>query len=208
MDMLAYYFTFSLINSQIPNQFYCLLHHFLLFNTPPTPSMQSDLPLPLDSKVINIEFKKKLSSCVCRWLRLCPCQAFCGWVTGFSGEPQLGCMWQLHPKCAFVSCILAQLVKNPPAMQETQVQFLGQEDPLEKAQATLSSIHRLPSWPRWERIPLQCGRPGFDPWVGGDPPEEGLATHSSILAWRIAMDRGAWWATGHRVSKNQTGLSN
>jgi len=28
--------------------------------------------------------------------------------------------------------LLAQLVKNPPAMQETQVQFLGQEDPLEK----------------------------------------------------------------------------
>ena len=28
--------------------------------------------------------------------------------------------------------LLAQLVKNPPAMQETLVQFLGQEDPLEK----------------------------------------------------------------------------
>ena len=28
--------------------------------------------------------------------------------------------------------LIAQLVKNPPAMQETLVQFLGQEDPLEK----------------------------------------------------------------------------
>ena len=28
--------------------------------------------------------------------------------------------------------LVAQLVKNPPAMQETPVQFLGQEDPLEK----------------------------------------------------------------------------
>ena len=28
-----------------------------------------------------------------------------------------------------------------------------------------------------------------------DPLEEGMATHSSILAWRIPMDRGAWWAT-------------
>ena len=28
-----------------------------------------------------------------------------------------------------------------------------------------------------------------------DPLEEGMATHSSILAWRISMDRGAWWAT-------------
>ena len=36
-------------------------------------------------------------------------------------------------------------------------------------------------------------------WVqslgGEDALEEGMATHSSILAWRIPMDRGAWWAT-------------
>ena len=37
-------------------------------------------------------------------------------------------------------------------------------------------------------------RLGFDPWVGKIPLEEGMATHSSILAWRIAMDRGAWQA--------------
>ena len=35
---------------------------------------------------------------------------------------------------------MAQLVKNPPAMQETWVQPLGWEDPLEKGKATLSSI--------------------------------------------------------------------
>ena len=34
--------------------------------------------------------------------------------------------------------------------------------------------------------------------------EEGMATHSSILAWRIPVDRGAWWATVHRVTKSQT----
>ena len=39
-----------------------------------------------------------------------------------------------------------------------------------------------------------------------DPLEEGLATHSSIIAWRIPMDRGAWWATVHRVTKSQTQL--
>ena len=33
-----------------------------------------------------------------------------------------------------------------------------------------------------------------------DPLEEGMATHSSILAWRIPMDRGAWRATVHRVA--------
>ena len=62
---------------------------------------------------------------------------------------------------------MAQKVKNLPAMQETQVQSLGQEDPLEK----------------------------------------GMATDSSILAWRIPMDRGAWWATVHGVTKSQPCLS-
>ena len=37
--------------------------------------------------------------------------------------------------------------------------------------------------------------------------EEGMATHSSILAWRILMDRGAWWATVHGVAKSRTRLS-
>ena len=41
-----------------------------------------------------------------------------------------------------------------------------------------------------------------------DPLKKGMATHSSILAWRIPMDRGAWWATVHGVSKSQTRLSN
>ena len=44
--------------------------------------------------------------------------------------------------------LVAQLVKNPLAMQETPVQFLGQEDPLEKGQATHSSILGLPWWLR------------------------------------------------------------
>ena len=33
-----------------------------------------------------------------------------------------------------------------------------------------------------------------------------MAAHSSILAWRIPMDRGAWWATVHNVAKNWTRL--
>ena len=40
-----------------------------------------------------------------------------------------------------------------------------------------------------------------------DPMEEGMATHSSILAWRIPVDRGAWRATAHRVAKSWTQLS-
>ena len=35
------------------------------------------------------------------------------------------------------------------------------------------------------------------------PLEEGMATHSSILAWRIPMDREAWWATVHGVTKSR-----
>ena len=31
-----------------------------------------------------------------------------------------------------------------------------------------------------------------------------MATYSSILAWRIPVDRGAWWATVHGVTKSQT----
>ena len=59
------------------------------------------------------------------------------------------------------------MVKNPPAMQETWVQSLSWEDPL----------------------------------------EEGMATHSSILAWRLPMDRGARWARILRVTKTWIGVS-
>ena len=62
---------------------------------------------------------------------------------------------------------MAQWVKNPSAMhetQETQDQSLSRENPL----------------------------------------EEGIATHSSILAWRIPKDRGAWWAKVCGVAKSWT----
>ena len=51
----------------------------------------------------------------------------------------------------------------------------------------------------WETLDRSLG------WE--DPLEEGMATHSSILAWRIPMNRGVWWATIHRVTNNQTRLS-
>ena len=54
-------------------------------------------------------------------------------------------------------------------------------------------IKNLPAvWKTWVR---SLG------WKG--PLEEGMATYSNILAWRIPMDRGAW-----RVTKSQTRLSN
>ena len=47
----------------------------------------------------------------------------------------------------------------------------------------------------------------WETWIqllgGEDPLEEGMATDSSIITWRIPTDRGAWWATVHRVIKSQ-----
>ena len=51
----------------------------------------------------------------------------------------------------------------------------------------------------WETWILSLGRE--------DPLEEGMATPSNILAWRIPMDRGARWTTVHGVAKSQTQLS-
>ena len=45
----------------------------------------------------------------------------------------------------------------------------------------------------WE---ISVQSPGWE-----DPLEEGMATHSGILAWRISMDRGAWGAAVHGVAK-------
>ena len=76
--------------------------------------------------------------------------------------------WIGYPLQYSWASLVAQLVKNLPAMWETWVQSLGWENPL----------------------------------------EEGMATHSSILAWRIPMDREAWQAMAHGVAKGQPQLSN
>ena len=36
-----------------------------------------------------------------------------------------------------------------------------------------------------------------------DPLKEGMGTDSSILNWRIPMDRGAWWAIVNRITKSR-----
>ena len=50
--------------------------------------------------------------------------------------------------------------------------------------------------------PANAGETWVQPLGQEDPLEEGMAIHSSILAWRIR--RGAWWATVHGVAKHQT----
>ena len=88
--------------------------------------------------------------------------------------------------------LVAQLVKNLPAMQETWVWSLGWRDPLKKGKATHSSIlggefqgldspwgHKESDMTEWLSLP-QVQSLGWE-----DSLEKGMATHSSILAWRI-----------------------
>ena len=65
-------------------------------------------------------------------------------------------------------------------MQETLVQFMGQEDPLEKGYTTHSNILGFPLWLSWLRICLQCERLGLIPGLGRSL-EKGQATHSSTF---------------------------
>ena len=101
--------------------------------------------------------------------------------------------------------MVAQMVKNPPAMNAG--------DP-----------GSIPGWGRSprERIgyPLQYSWASLvaqrvknllsmrETWVRSlswkGPLEEGMATHSSILAWRIPKDREAWRTTDHGVTKTRT----
>ena len=69
--------------------------------------------------------------------------------------------------------LVAQLVKNPPAMQETLVQSLGREDPLEKGKATYSSIL---AW----RIPWTRSLEGYGP---SGREESDTAKHSTEAAY-------------------------
>ena len=62
---------------------------------------------------------------------------------GFSKEM----LFEVNPSFIQAS-LIAQLVKNPPAMRETPVRFLGWKYPLEK-EATHSSILGLPLWFSW-----------------------------------------------------------
>ena len=68
--------------------------------------------------------------------------------------------------------LIAQLIKNLPAMQETLVQFLGQEDPWRRDKLLTPMFLGFPggsTGKKKKKIHLQFGRPGFDPWVGKIP---------------------------------------
>ena len=69
--------------------------------------------------------------------------------------------------------LVVQLVKNPPAMQETLVRFLGWEDLLEKGSATHSSILELPLGSAGKEFTCNAGDLGLIPGLGRSS-EEGI----------------------------------
>ena len=74
------------------------------------------------------------------------------------------CFLNRVPLGSFRASLVAQQVKNLPAMQEMRVRSLGRKDLL----------------------------------------GEEMVTRSSVLAWRIPMDRGIWWATVQSIAKSWT----
>ena len=57
---------------------------------------------------------------------------------------------------------------------------------------------------RKEKLACRCRHAREAALGWEDPLEEGMETHSSILAWRIRMDQGAWHAAVHGFTKSQT----
>ena len=106
----------------------------------------------------------------------------------------------------FWASLVAQLIKNLPVVKETVVQFLGGKIPWRRDRLptpiflgflVAQTVKNLPAM--WEAWVQSLG------WE--DPLEKAMVIHSSILAWRIPMDRGAWLATVHGIAKTQTWLS-
>ena len=73
--------------------------------------------------------------------------------------------------------------------------------------ARLCWWHGLPWWLRQWRICLQCRRRRFDPWSGRSP-GEGNGNPLQYSCLENPMDRGAWRAKVHGITKNWAWLSN
>ena len=70
-----------------------------------------------------------------------------------------------------ITSLVVQLGKGPPAEQATLTQFLGQEDLLEKGEATHSSVLGLPWWLRGKESACSMGDLGSIPGSGRSPGE-------------------------------------
>ena len=97
--------------------------------------------------------------------------------------------------------LIAQLVKNPPAMQETLVRFLGWEDMLENGQATHYSIYGLPRVVAGKKSGCNAGDLGSILGLGRSP-GEGKGYPLPYSGLENSMD-----CIVNGVTKNQTQLS-
>ena len=86
--------------------------------------------------------------------------------------------------------MVAQLVKNAPAVQETLVRLSVRKFPWGRDRLPTPMFLDFPGGSDGKESACSAGDLGL---ISGleDPLEEGMATHSSVLAWRIPMDRGA-----------------
>ena len=108
----------------------------------------------------------------------------------------------------------------PKFNQVSRSNFQFKENKVEKEQGKGHSEDEIRSKSKYTILYRQIGLPWWlvknppatwETWVRSlgweDPLEESMATHSSILAWRISLDRGAWQITVHGVAKSWTQLS-
>ena len=99
-----------------------------------------------------------------------------------------------------VPIFLAQMVKNPPATQDTQVRFLSQEDPLEMGMATHSSIlaWRIPWTSNHYLLPCQRNLSGYCPWshkesdMTEQPSKQAHAPVPTFLGLLEGQDSTVW----------------
>ena len=96
------------------------------------------------------------------------------------------------PPCLLMASLVVQTVKNPPAMWDTRVRSLGQENPLENKMATHCNIlaWKVPRMEEPGRLQsmgsLRVGHDyNFTFTFHFHVLEKETATHSSVLAWRI-----------------------
>ena len=94
-----------------------------------------------------------------------------------------------------------------PEMRETLIQFLGRKIPWRKDRLRTPVFLGFPGGSDGKESTCNVGHLGLIPGLGRSP-GGGHGDPSSVLAWRVPMDKGAWWATSHGVARSQTCLSN
>ena len=130
------------------------------------------------------------------------CRGWAGGQSAKSAKPDCVCLGRRHEETLLMawkdSCIImgVKISSSPPVTKKKKITnfffFLAHG----ASQVALVVKNLLP---KQETQETQVQSLGWE-----DPLEEGMTTHSSILAWRISMDRGGWQLTVHGVVKSRT----